>query len=293
LPASGALRLLYVAPPRGRKSVGGCGTLLSARAGEVAPGTRARLDRGPMGRGSSQSRRWACFDDNTYAVKHMNNPQVTQGATHLLATEFVAARVGGAMGAPVFPMAIVEVAPELVSGVTYEGRPEEQAPGRSFGSFIRAEEDVVDADVAPPQWRTTTSNRQRAAAVCIIHTLLILGDSPQFVVRTEDPYEFWSIDHGFFISGGGAWPPDLGDQPELTAIETGAFADLNLTDNELRTAAEPLVALSDEALPALIAPLPSEWCPSANLRARCLKFVIDRRSQIRDVLGIDSEEVTT
>jgi hypothetical protein len=245
-----------------------------------------------MGRGSSQSRRWACFDGNTYAVKHMNNPQVTGGATHLLATEFVASRVGAAMGAPVFPMAVVEVAPELVSGVSYDGTTDELAPGRSFGSFIRGEGDVVDADVAPPQWRTTATNRPRAAAVCILHTLLILGDSPQFVVRTDDPYEFWSIDHGFFISGGAAWPPNLAEQPELTQIETGAFADLNLTDDELRAAAEPLVALSDEALAALIAPLPPEWGPTANLRARCLKFVIDRRNQIGDVLGINSEEGT-
>jgi hypothetical protein len=197
------------------------------------------------------------------------------------------------MGAPVFPMAVVEVAPELVSGVTYQGSPDELAAGRNFGSFIRAEDDVVDADVAPPQWRTATTNRPRAAAVCILHALLTLGDSAQFVVRTDDPYEFWSIDHGFFITGGGGpWPPDLSEQPELTAIETGTFAELNLTESELRAAAQPLVTLSDEALAVLIAPLPSEWGPTANLRARCLKFVIDRRNQIRDVLGINSEEGT-
>lgn len=266
---------------------------MAAQAGEAAPATRARIDRGAMGKGGSQARRWQCFDGSTYAVKHANNPQVTGGATHLLATEFVAARVGEAMGAPVFPTAIVEIAPELVEGLTYDGSADELAPGRAFGSRIRPEGDVVDADVAPPQWRTTKANRSRAAAICVFHALLTLGDSPQFVVRTVAPYQFWSIDHGFFISGAGSWPGDLGDQTDVADIATGIFPEFSLTNDDLRAAAQSLFALSDEALAALIAPLPAEWCSSANLRARCLKFVANRRDKISEFLGVDSEEGTT
>lgn len=241
-----------------------------------------------MGKGGSQARRWECFDDSTYAVKHANNPQVTGGVTQLLATEFVAARVGAAMGAPVFPMAIVEIAPELVGGLTYDGSADELAPGRAFGSRIRPDVTLVDADVAPPQWRKVEANRSRAAAICVFHALLTLGDSPQFVVRNVEPYEFWSIDHGHFISGGGPWPGDLGDQTDVADIATGVFPEFSLTTEDLQAAAQPLLALSDEDIAALIAPLPAEWCPSANLRARCLKLVVDRRDKIREFLGVDS-----
>jgi hypothetical protein len=138
-------------------------------------------------------------------------PQVTvDGATHLLSTEFVAARVGDAIGAPVFPMAVAEVAPELVAGLRYQRDDEEIAPGRAFGSFIRPDDDLVDADAAPPQWRQAPTNRARAASVCVLHALLKLGDSLQFVVRTVEPYEFWSIDNGYFISGGAPWSAALG-----------------------------------------------------------------------------------
>jgi hypothetical protein len=241
-----------------------------------------------MGKGGSQARRWECADGATYAVKHPNNPQVTGGATHLLATEFVVARVGEAMGAPVLPMAVVEVVPELVDGVTYDGGATPIAPGRAFGSQIRAEEDVVDADLAPPNWRTSEANRPRAASLCLLHALLTIGDSPQFVVRAAEPYEFWSIDHGFFISGGGAWPPDLSDQTDVTDIPTTVFPELALTTEDLRLAAEPLVSLTDEELADLIAPLPTEWEPTANLRSRCLKFVANRRDKVAEFLGIDS-----
>jgi hypothetical protein len=201
-----------------------------------------------MGKGGSQARRWDCYDRATYSVKHPNNPQVTGGVTNLLATEFVAARVGVAMGVPVFPMMIVDVAPELVAGVTYEGSDVEVAPGRAFGSFIRPDADLVDSDTAPPQWRDAASNRDRAASVCVFHALLKLGDSPQFVVRTVEPYEFWSIDHGHFMSGGGPWTAALTTEPELTDIATSHFPDLDLTADDLRAAAEPAVRITDDQL---------------------------------------------
>jgi hypothetical protein len=151
----------------GQTSLVGFRALLTAHAGDAAPTTRARLDRGAMGKGGSQARRWECYDRSTYAVKHSNNPQVTAGATHLLATEFVAARVGAAMGAPVFPMIIVEVAPELVENVKYDGNDVELAPGRAFGSYIRPEADIVDADAAPhsgARLHPTASARHRSAS---------------------------------------------------------------------------------------------------------------------------------
>jgi hypothetical protein len=274
----------------GQTSLGGFRTLLAAHAGDAAPTTRARIDRGPMGKGGSQARRWECYDRLTYAVKHSNNPQITGGATHLLATEFVAARVGAAMGVPVFPVILVEVAPELVAGVKYEGTDIELAPGRAFGSFIRPDADLVDTDTAPPQWKQAAANRNRAASVCVFHAVLKLGDAPQFVVRTGEPYEFWSIDHGHFISGGGPWTAALTTEPDMTDVPTNHFPDLNLTADELRAAAQPAARLSDEQLAALVAPMPGEWCPSADLRARCVQFIARRRDKIAELLGIDSEE---
>ena len=94
-----------------------------------------------MGKGGSEARRWECADNNDYVVKHGNNPQTTS-APQLLATEFVVARVGAAMGAPVFPCAIVEVVPELVDGLEYKGLPGVQLQaGRSSG--------------VPPLWWTS------------------------------------------------------------------------------------------------------------------------------------------
>ena len=262
--------------------------LLKAHAGEDPPTTRARVDRDWMGKGGSDARRWSCTDDFDYAVKHPNNPQTVGGARQLLATEFVVARGGLAMGAPVFPCAVVDIAPELVDGVHYKSRPDlEIQPGRAFGSQIRTQDDLVDADVAPPDWRTSSANRTRAASICVLHALMVLGDSPQFVVRKTSPFEFWSIDHGYFISGGSEWPQDLGDRVDLTDIPTTAFPDFNLTPEEIQLAALPLLQLSDDQLARLIAPLPAEWAP-ASRRTACLKFVALRRDRVKALVGVDS-----
>jgi hypothetical protein len=119
-----------------------------------------------------------------------------------------------------------------------------------------------------------------------------VGDSPQFVVRTVEPYEFWSIDHGYFISGGTAWTPGLTTEPELSDIPTATFPEFDLTAEDLQEAAQPVLALSDEQLAALIAPLPAEWCTSADLRAPCAQFIARRRDKIAELLGVDSEEET-
>jgi hypothetical protein len=192
------------------------------------------------------------------------------------------------MGAPVFPCSVVDVSPELVDGVRYRGRPDvEISPGRAFGSQIRADDDLVDADVAPADWRTSDVNRTRAASTCVLHALLILGDSPQFVVRKTSPFDFWSIDHGYFISGGSEWPEDLGDRVELADIPSTTFPEFALTADEIRQAALPLLQLSDDQLAGLIAPLPAEWA-SASLRAACLKFVALRRERIRQLVDVNS-----
>jgi hypothetical protein len=264
--------------------------LLKQFAGEEPPTTRARFDKDWMGGGGSQPRRWGCTDDFDYSVKHPNNPQ-TAGATHLLATEFVVTRVGLAMGAPVFQCAVVDVSPEMVRGIEYQGQPSvEIAPGRAFGSRIRREDDVVDAGVAPPEWKTSAPNRSRAAGICLLHALFVLGDSFQSVIRKTEPYEVWSIDHGYFISGGGPWPADLGAREDVPDVSTALFPEMNLTTEEIRTAALPLLQLSDEQLARCIAPLPAEWVPSADLRGACLQFVCLRKARIRDLIGVDSSE---
>lgn len=240
-----------------------------------------------MGKGGSEPRRWRCVDGHDYSVKHPNNPQ-TDSAPQLLATEFVVARIGLAMGAPVFPCAIVDVSPELVLGLEYRSIPGRAVqPGRAFGSQIRGA-GVMDAEVAPPQWKKAKENRSRAAAVCVLHALFILGDSPQFVVRRSKPYEFWSIDHGYFIAGGGPWPPGLGANATVSDIPTGLFPELKLKAEDLRAAAIPLLQLSDDQLARLIAPIPAEWLPQAS-RAECLQFVAERRERIGTLIAVDSK----
>jgi hypothetical protein len=264
--------------------------LLKQASAEQPPTVRAMVDRGRMGKGGSEARRWRCSDAGHYAVKHPNNAQVV-GTPQLLATEYVVARVGAAMGAPVFPCAVVDVAPELVAGVTYENQPGvEIQPGRAFGSQIRGEAGYADADVAPVTWRKSETNRSRVAAVCVLHSLFILGDSAQFVVRTAAPYHVWSIDHGHFMAGGGPWPADLGSQTDVSDIPTALFPELSLTSGDLKKAVIPLVQLSDQKLANLIAPMPAEWLPSAAARAACLEFVAKRRDKLAAIAGVDSGE---
>jgi hypothetical protein len=260
--------------------------LIAVEVGHQPVTVRARVDRDWMGGGGSQPRRWTCSDGEDYSVKHPNNPQVA-GTPQLLATEYVVARVGAGMSAPVFPCAIVDVAPELVMGIEYRGQPGvEVAAGRAFGSFIRSEGDVVDAGVAPPGWRSGEVNRPRAAAICVLHALFILGDSPQYVVRAEAPFEVWSIDHGHFIGNGSPWA--FAATPPLTNIETTLFPELALTPDDVAQAALPLVQLTDEQLARAIAGVPAEWLADVDLRGGCLKFLVERRDQIRILTGLDS-----
>lgn len=255
--------------------------LLTAAAGTAATNARATRDMDWMGKGGSQARRWNCSGDE-YSVKHPNNPQVVQGsAVHLLATEMVVALLARMIAAPVPNVAVVDVSPELVDGLVYQGNATAVEPGRAFGSAVVAS--GVDQDGADPAWRTSAENRPRFAAIAVLHLVFTVGDGPQFVYELADPHHVWSIDHGFFMGNNGTWTSGMATD---TAVDLAAhgFADLGLTDAELRTAALPLFQLDDSALAACVAPVPAEWVPEADLRAACLCRLAGRRETLVGLL---------
>lgn len=254
--------------------------LLTGAIGASVTATQATQDQGWMGKGGSQARRWRCSGGDEYAVKHLNNPQVTGGATHLLATEVVVALLARVIGAPVPPAAVVDVAPELVDGLTYQGTTTALQAGRSFGSEIVGH--GVDQDGADPAWRNSQENRPRFAAIAVLHLVFTIGDGPQFVYELADPHPVWSIDHGYFM-GNGAWTAAMAMD---TAVDIAAhgFADLGFSEAELRTAALPLFQLDGAALAGCVAPVPAEWVPDVDVRAACLCRLAGRREALEGLL---------
>ena len=106
-------------------------------------------------------------------------------------------------------------------------------------------------------------------------------------MRGEAPFQVWSIDHGYFISAVSPWT--FAATPPVANVDTALFPELALTSEDVAQAALPLVQLSDEQLARTIAGVPAEWLADVDMRAGCLRFLVERRDQIRTLTGLDSK----
>lgn len=219
--------------------------------------------------GGSSPRVFEDTDGRLWMVKAPNNPQDGQ----VLASEFVAAVVGGRLGAAIPSAAICELSDALVAGLKL-GNGNDWQSGEGFGSEL-----LVNR---PPMFLPGTHdpivNAADLAAVVAIDTLLGAHDGRQArACKQGDGWAVWAVDFGHDI-GPGTWNRvTLEGSASPTALldPNGWFS--HSTVEEWRELAARLGAIRDEAFTAVVAAIPSAWGPSAEDRAALVAYLIRRR----------------
>jgi hypothetical protein len=129
-------------------------------------------------------------------VKFMGNNH----RTRTLATEQVVGALAARIGAPIPPIAHVEVAATLIAaqGLRIAGQP--AIAGVQHGS--RLEPDCTDREAM--RYQDESENKPRFAALSMLYAWLQAGDH-QWIYRKQPPHLVYSVDHGMFFPGANNW----------------------------------------------------------------------------------------
>lgn len=182
-------------------------------------------------------------DGREYWIKAQNNPQGSRS----LIPERVVTHLGQKIGAPVRPIALVQIPGELdwtfAPGLRLR-------PGTAHGSLNLDSAKIVD------DWRGLArrdDNRRRIAFLAALWDLC-LGNDPQWLVEFADDAALWSFDHGFWFAGEVDWSP--------TTMTSGAWTSDGVGDStatELRAAAAAVEELIWDDFEAAVHDVPLEW----------------------------------
>lgn len=216
-------------------------------------------------------------DGNRYWVKAQNNPQ---GARSLV-PERIVTNIGRVLGAPVRPIALIEI-PATLDHVYAPGY--RLRPGFAHGSLDVGQSKVVD-DWAGISGRD--GNRNRIAYLSALWDLC-LGNDPQWLAEFAADSAVWSYDHGFWFAGEVDWniqsmrrvgvTPWVAPSIEMAscgALEAAAIAVESLTLNELT---------------ALSLDVPSEWGAGLDELSAIAGILFERARGVADRLRAIAEQ---
>lgn len=207
-------------------------------------------------------------DGNKYWVKPANNPQ----GIKTLAAEVVIAGVGEALGAPVRPISLISIPPELQSW-KYKNH-------LSLSSDIAHGSLDLGKSLVSIGWDHTAEdhNSHRQAFIYVLWDLCMGGD-PQWLHDITDEYSIWSFDHGFWFGGDGEW-----DSASLLLMADRSWQydlDLeNMSADGLRAAALAVRSLSDDEILASLSDVPIDWSISLDDLATLGGVLSHRREQV-------------
>jgi hypothetical protein len=215
------------------------------------------------------------FEDTTgrfWMVKAPNNPQDGQ----VLASEFVAAVVGGRLSAAMPPAAICELSDAVVVGLKFGNGVEWQA-GHGFGSELLVS--------SPPMFAKGTHdpivNAADLAAVVAVDTLLGAHDGRQArACPDQGGWAIWAVDFGHDI-GPGSWNRStLEGRADPVALEDPNDWFGHSTPQEWTELAERISAITDDDLAGIVAAIPSAWGPPDDDRSALVACLVRRREAV-------------
>lgn len=217
-------------------------------------------------------------DRNRYWAKWPGNPHGNMSLAH----EWVVARLGAQLGAPVAPGVLLFVDEELLGDTYVDG---DRLPGGVwFGSRLVS---GVESQVLDNARRDGNPDRiPRFLALWA----LCLGCDAQFMYAKADDDQIWSIDHGlWFGSHEGDWTEqwlleciasswDLPDWHGSRAVRDAAYQE----------AAEAVEGITSADLGEIVGNVPVEWgIPDQSLEALA-SFVHGRREAVADQLRVQA-----
>lgn len=210
-----------------------------------------------------------------YWLKALGNPQGDQ----ILATERIVSGAGALIGAPVRPVALVEI-PDELAGWRY-GEVHRLSPGIAHGSLLLERAEVID-ELA---YRTADDNARRQVLLLALWDWC-MGEDQQWLFDTASDLSVWSFDHGFWIGGGeGDWTVD---SLERTVDFNWQWQEspFGLDATVFHEAANALEALVPDALLRVVGGVPPEWGVSDPELETVAWFLWRRRTAVADRLRV-------
>ncbi len=211
-----------------------------------------------------------CDNGTIYVVKGKQNRR-------MIVSERIVAHLAGLVVAPTPEVAYVNVPQPLILHQPELGHFE---PGVSHGAeFVPGCGDRAGIGHADGE------NRTRFARLAVLFGWAFAQDH-QFIYENGAPNLVHSVDHGHFFPGGPNWGiATLGQAPAAAPDQT-LVGGCQLSQEELRGAAAPLVGLQDEAIARAVAAPLDDWGISMDERVAVAEFLARRRGELLAALGM-------
>lgn len=221
---------------------------------------------------------FGCSDGRDYVVKSVREPYHFRVLTNDRVVGFLAA----ATGAPVPPVALVDLPQNLADAVnvTNTGKKPMQS-GLAHGSLYQP-----DISKSRENYRDAQRphNRARFAMLAVLYGLAFVSGDHQFFYRDGDA-AVCSVDHGHFFPSGPLWTVGTLSSAPVAAPDGSISSNCGLTPDELKAAAVPLRSLTDEAIARAVAAPPTAWNFTIDDRVAMAAYLEKRRDALLTTLN--------
>ena len=209
----------------------------------------------------------ACSDGNEYVVKGNKG-----GLGRANSNDQMVGRLATAMGAPVPPVTIVQVAPDLT-----QNQPDlhDLPPGLAHGSRYMPDSSNVKQGIA---FQNVPENRPRFAALAVMYGWATASDH-QFFYQDGTSFVL-SFDHGHFFPGGPNWTIQNLQGAAAAAPDATIVNGCQLQLDELTEAKTRLGAVTNATIAAAVASPPAAWGMLPDERVEMALFLERRRDQL-------------
>jgi HipA-like protein len=210
-----------------------------------------------------------CDDGSIYVVKGKQNGR-------MCANEQIVAHLGQLVGAPVPDVAYVNVPQELIAR-----QPQlahfQAGPGHG-SEFVK---DCADGGIQ----YVDGENRTRFARLAVLFGW-VYPQNQQFIYEMAAPHLVYSTDHGHFFPNGPNWTPAHLPQAGVAVPDPSLIGPCQLSQDDMRTAASPLVGLQDQAIARAVAAPLDEWGLAMDDRIAVATYLARRRGELLAALGL-------
>lgn len=210
-------------------------------------------------------------EDGDYVVKGY------RGAGRAIVNEQIVGYLGSFVGAPVPPVALVDVPRELITATPALAR---MNAGTAHGT--RYIPGCVDQHTAHPQYLDSPENRRRFAGLLILYSWVGVWTDHHLIYQAALPHLVYSVDHGHAFPGATRafhWTPRSLRQSGPARLDPW-FASCGLGDASVAGALESLAAIGTPKIVQAVAAPPGAWHITPAERVAMVEYLQRRQTEL-------------
>lgn len=210
---------------------------------------------------------------DSYWCKWPGNPHGEQSLAH----EWIVARLGQLINAPVCVPALINVASAVVHGLHANGT--RFPSGVYFGSRMQSGVETQAVDHV-----LDDGNPERFARLIALWELC-LGQDPQYLYCHADDEQVWSLDHGmWFNSYEAPWTVHELTQWHSLRWDLPPGATSGISESELRAAAADVASIAESDVAVILSEVPLDWGVRDEELVALGQLILARRQAVSESL---------